>query len=154
MIETVEDLLCFEEGYRADPYYCSEGYPTIGIGTRIGPKGAALVNYQMHWSRDVAYAHLREEVKAIEDKIGGYPWFQRCNGPRRAVLVSMAYQMGVSGLLGFRNTLQLIGAGDYVAAGGGMRQSRWYKQTPARAERHARVMESGTFDAYNAGGRQ
>ena len=117
MIETVEDLLCFEEGYRAEPYYCSEGYPTIGIGTRIGPKGAALVNYQMRWSRDVAYAHLREEVKAIEDKIGAYPWFQGCNDPRRAVLVSMAYQMGVSGLLGFKNTLQLIEAGSYAAAG-------------------------------------
>lgn len=151
MIETVEDLLCIEEGYRADPYYCSEGYPTIGIGTRIGPKGAALVNYQMHWSRDVAYAHLREEVKAITDKIDGYPWFQQCNGPRRAVLISMAYQMGVSGLLGFQNTLQLIGAGNYAAAGRNMRMSKWYRQTPARAERHARVMESGTFDAYNAG---
>ena len=102
----------------------------------------------------MAYAHLREEVKAIEDKIGAYPWFQGCNDPRRAVLVSMAYQMGVSGLLGFKNTLQLIEAGSYAAAGRGMRQSRWYKQTPARAERHARVMESGTFDAYNAGGKQ
>lgn len=151
MIETVEDLLCYEEGYRAEPYYCSEGYPTIGIGTRIGPKGAALVNYQMHWSRDVAKAHLREEIKTIEDKIGAYPWFRQSNGPRRAVLVSMAYQMGVPGLLGFHNTLRLIETGDYAAAGRNMRQSRWYKQTPARAERHARVMESGTFDAYNIG---
>lgn len=151
MIETVEDLLCFEEGYRAEPYYCSEGYPTIGIGTRIGPKGAALVNYQMHWSKEIAKAHLREEVKAISDKIDGYPWFRQCNGPRRAVLVSMAYQMGVSGLLGFRNTLRLIEEGNFAAGGRGMRASKWYKQTPARAERHARVMESGTFDAYNEG---
>lgn len=151
MIETVEDLLCFEEGYRAEPYYCSEGYPTIGIGTRIGPKGAALVNYQMHWSKEIAKAHLREEVKAISDKIDGYPWFRQCNGPRRAVLISMAYQMGVSGLLGFRNTLRLIEEGNFAVAGRNMRASKWYKQTPARAERHARVMESGTFDAYNEG---
>ncbi len=32
------DVLQFEEGFRAKAYHCSEGYPTIGIGTKLGPK--------------------------------------------------------------------------------------------------------------------
>ena len=37
-------IIFFEEGFRAKPYYCSENFPTIGIGRRIGDKFGALPN--------------------------------------------------------------------------------------------------------------
>lgn len=145
---TVEDLLMREEGYRESPYYCSEGYPTIGIGTRIGPKGAPLKQYQIKFSKAVAKLFLSEEIEKIRSSLSGYSWFQSCNTARQAVLISMAYQMGVSGLLQFKNTLRYITDGDYASAGSNMRLSKWYSQTKARAERHIQVMISGNFDAY------
>ncbi len=42
----ITQLLTYEEGYRKLPYLCSEGYPTIGIGKRIGSKGASLDSYR------------------------------------------------------------------------------------------------------------
>ena len=33
-----------EEGFRVKPYYCTEGYPTIGYGRVIGAKGSELPN--------------------------------------------------------------------------------------------------------------
>jgi len=60
----------------------------------------------------------------------------------------MAYQMGVTGLAGFTNTLGMIARGDFAGAAGGMMNSLWARQTPNRARRHAEVMRTGTYDAY------
>jgi len=71
-----------------------------------------------------------------------------CNGPRRDILISMAYQMGVNGLAGFKNTLAMIADGNFSGASNGMLSSLWAKQTPNRAKRHAEVMRTGDMKAY------
>lgn len=144
----VEDMLIFEEGYRSKAYHCAEGYPTIGIGTVLGPKGTPLKYYTLTVSKTVAKAFLREEINRLIDVLRAYPWFQSCNEPRKAVLISMAYQMGEKGLLTFKNTLALIGAGDYSKAADNMLLSKWATQTPERAKRHAEVMRTGSFKTY------
>lgn len=73
-----------------------------------------------------------------------------CNGPRQDILISMAYQMGVKGLAKFANTLAFITAGNYTGAAAGMLTSTWAQQTPARAKRHAEVMRTGSFVAYQS----
>lgn len=148
MIYSIEDILMYEEGYREKPYYCSEGYPTIGIGTRLGPKGAPLSNYEISFSKDIAKAFLKEELNKIKNRLSGYPWFKICNEARRNVLISMAYQMGVNGLLSFKNTLALIANKQFEQAANNMLLSKWAKQTPNRAQRHATVMFTGTTDVY------
>ncbi|ECX3247832.1 glycoside hydrolase family protein, partial [Salmonella enterica subsp. enterica serovar Kentucky] len=71
-----------------------------------------------------------------------------CNPARRDILISMAYQMGVSGLAGFKNTLAMVAEGNYAGAANGMLSSLWAKQTPERAKRHAEVMRTGEMAAY------
>ena len=56
------ELLEYEEGFRAKPYYCSEGFVTIGIGSLIGPKHADLDLYQFTVNREVAEAMLMKEL--------------------------------------------------------------------------------------------
>ena len=62
-------LLNFEEGFSEVPYYCSEGYPTIGIGKRIGPKGAPLSQYQFTVSKSVATVWMSEDVQKVVEEI-------------------------------------------------------------------------------------
>ena len=62
---------------------------------------------------------------------------------RQLVLASMAFQMGVPGLLKFKRTLAATKDGRYLDAAAAMRGSLWYTQTPERAERAASAMESG-----------
>jgi lysozyme len=50
------------------------------------------------------------------------------------VLVEMAYQIGVNGLLKFKKTLALIKQGKYKEASIEMLDSKWAKQTPRRAK--------------------
>lgn len=145
-------ILNFEEGFRSNPYIDSEGFPTVGIGFLIGPKGAAISNYTFSISRAVSDLWLQEVVDDYTSKMQANEVIsaalKQCNPARADVLKSMAYQLGVSGLAAFKNTLGLIAAGNFTDAANAMLDSLWAKQTPVRARRQADVMRQGTYDAY------
>ena len=105
-------LLNREEGYSEKPYYCSAGYPTIGIGKRIGPKGAPLSQYQFTVSKQLAAVWLSEELQQKVTDMSTHAnitaAMAACNDARKAILISMAYQMGADGLAKFTNTLKAI----------------------------------------------
>lgn len=133
-------MLEAEEGRVAHAYPDSMGYLTIGIGRLIDKrKGGRLTDPEIDYllSNDIA-EKTGELARALA-------WFNDLDEVRRNTLIPMAFQMGTAGLLGFRNTLEMVKAGDYKAAGRGMLQSRWAQQTPLRAERMARQMESGVW---------
>ena len=142
-------LLNFEEGYSEKPYYCSAGYPTIGIGKRIGPKGAPLSNYQFTASRQLAAVWLSEELQQKVADMSTHAnitaAMASCNDARKAILISMAYQMGADGLAKFANTLKAVAEQRWGDAANGMLNSAWAKQTPNRAKRHAKQMLTGEW---------
>ena len=142
-------LLNVEEGYSETPYYCSAGYPTIGVGQRIGPKGAPLKLYEFTVSKALAAVWLADKVKETLADMDKYPNIRAamavCNEPRQAILISMAYQMGADGLSKFTNTLKSVATQNWHAAQAGMLASKWAKQTPNRAERHAIQMLTGSW---------
>lgn len=139
----IEQLLEIEEGYREKPYYCSMGYPTIGIGTKIGTKGAPLEQYCFSVSKRVAYAMLNDELASIRSKLVSYRWYTELNTDRQVVIKSMAYQLGIPGLFKFKNMIKALEVKDYDLASIEALDSLWSKQTPARAQRHARVLCAG-----------
>lgn len=145
-------LLNFEEGFRARPYIDTEGYPTVGVGFLIGPKGAAVSNYTFSLSKNVSDMWLQEIVSArltdMKSNSEISAALKQCNPARADVLQSMAYQMGVNGLAAFKNTLAMVAAGNFAGAAAGMLNSKWAKQTPKRAQRHAEVMRTGSYDIY------
>lgn len=142
-------LLNYEEGYSEKPYYCSAGYPTIGVGQRIGPKGSPLKLYEFTVSKPLAAVWLSEKVKETMADMDKYQNIKAamsaCNEPRQAVLISMAYQMGADGLSRFTNTLKSVAAEHWHEAQAGMLASLWAKQTPNRANRHALQMLTGNW---------
>ncbi len=145
-------LLNFDEGFREKPYYDSEGYPTAGTGILLGPKNAPLSYYLFTIPKEVSDVWLADLVSKKTAQMHSAPAIiaalNACNSPRQDILTSMAYQMGVQGLVGFKNTLALIAARNFTGAATGMLSSAWAKQTPERAQRHAEVMRTGTMDAY------
>lgn len=146
------EILNFEEGFREKPYIDTEGYPTVGTGFKIGPKGAPLSHYQFTLPKEASDAWLLSFVertaKGMLDNNVIFLAMNKCNAERQDILVSMAYQMGIAGLAAFKNTLSMIAAGNFTGAAAGMLNSKWAAQTPKRAKRHAEVMRSGTYDVY------
>ena len=138
-------LLKFEEGYCEKAYHCSEGYPTIGIGTKLGPKGAPLSNYTMVVTEHAAKALLDDEVKKIRNELVKCRWYIELDSDRQTIIKSMCYQMGVSGVFKFKKMIAALERGDYNEASLQALDSRWAKQTVARAERHAAVLATGNL---------
>lgn len=140
-VTPVDGLLAWlrvEEGFRAVPYRCTEGYLTIGYGLNLD---AGITREEAEWL-------LRHRVRQTQDAVAAaLPWWGRLDEVRRAVLVAMAYQLkgGVAGLLKFKATLAAVARGDYEGAARQMGKSLWARQTPARARRTAEAMRTGRW---------
>lgn len=151
LIAQVVGVLAHEEGFDPKPYYCSEGYPTIGYGFKLGPKNTPLELYQFEVSQPVAKLWLEELIRKIMADMLRNPTiaaaWNNCTAPRKAVLVSMAYQMGVDGLASFSNALEATRVGNWTVAESELLDSKWHKQTPARAKRHAHQFLTGSWNS-------
>lgn len=145
--ELVAELLAFEEGYRAQAYLCSEGYATIGIGTRLSSvKFIGLEAYDdLEVSMDTAKALLQQEMVKLVKQLNDYTWFYGLDNSRKAIVVSLAYQLGVTGLLKFKMMIKAIREGDYAEASIQMLDSLAARQTPNRFKRQAEVMLTGDY---------
>ena len=140
-------LLALEESFRDEAYHCSEGYPTIGYGQRIGPQHHPLESYQFTLPREVACRWLAFNVSGLITQASYHsviaPAMAQCNLARQSILVSMAYQLGVSGLSQFKKMLVAIENQDWQEAKRQGLDSLWAKQTAKRAERHTQVLLTG-----------
>lgn len=71
--------------------------------------------------------------------------YQALRYPRFGALVNMSFQLGVDGLLGFKNSLALMEEGKYTFAADNMLKSKWAEQTPGRAKRIAAQIRTGVW---------
>lgn len=140
MIKNIEDQLKRDEGNISYAYQDSLGYWTIGIGTLIDKrKGGKL------YPEEISFIFQNRVKIASNGLATKLPWFSKLDDARRGVLINMTFQMGLDGLLAFKNTLKMIELGDYEGASAGMLNSLWAKQTPERAKRLAKQMQSGVW---------
>jgi lysozyme len=131
------DRLKKEEGFKSHPYKDSVGLLTIGYGFNIDPSGPGL-------AEDESEAVLQIKVNKVKAALVlALPWTTELDGARFDVLLDMAYNLGLTGLLQFKNTLEMVKVGNYKGAAVGMLQSRWAQQVGQRALNLAKQMESG-----------
>tara|TARA_R110000824_G_scaffold230696_1_gene418362 strand:- start:405 stop:854 length:450 start_codon:yes stop_codon:yes gene_type:complete len=143
------ELLVREEGFSKTAYCCTAGYPTIGIGWKIGRHNQSLNDFEnMVISRPAAEAQLQNEVFTIELALSKHNWFVDLNEPRQAVITSMAYQMGINGLMKFKRMIAAINIGDWEDAAHEGLDSRWATQTSERAERQMKTLLCGDWSWY------
>jgi len=149
-IEISGRMLKKEEGFKAKPYLCSEGFPTWGYGEKIGDKYEPLPNITT--TEPEAYKKMLAMNSANEKTYLNNPDLYRCyfhlNDARKAVMLSIAYQIGIYGVLKFKKMLGALERADYSAAADEMLNSLAARQTPARWKRNAEQMRSGELNAY------
>jgi len=68
------------------------------------------------------------------------PQFDWLSPVRQAVLIDMCFNLGIRGLLGFKNTLASVAVGKYEQASRQMLESKWATQVKTRAVRLAKMM--------------
>ena len=125
------------EGFRSSAYLDSEGYTTIGIGRLIDKrKGGGISKAEALFLLENDVARF---MKELDQKL---PWWRGLSDIRQRVLVDLSFNLGVPGLLGFKNTLRAIHEGRFEDAAAGMLASKWASQVGARAHRLARMMRT------------
>lgn len=130
-----------DEGKSATVYTDSRGFQTIGIGRLVDARkpGSGL--------RDVEIAFMLQND--IEDRINALiaklPWFGGLNDARKGALLNMAFQLGTEKLMTFVNMLAALRDERFHEAYSHAKESDWAKQTPERAERVARQLETGEW---------
>lgn len=125
------------EGIRLHPYKCSEGYSTIGYGRCLDTKGITLYEAELLLNHDIEAVtlSLRHQVDF---------WYQ-LDYVRQGVLINMAFNIGVAGLLKFKKTLNHVSDGSYELAAIEMLDSKWANQVPKRAKELSEQMATGEY---------
>lgn len=125
-----------DEGFIPYAYQDSLGYWTIGYGTLIDKRGGGI-------PEDVCSILLERHVdSAITQLNKSLPWLKDHSENVQLALGNMAYQLGVSGLLKFKTTLDLIRKKRYNEAADNALKSLWARQTPNRAKRVTDLLRS------------
>lgn len=137
---TIKDQLLRDEGKVPYAYTDSEGYLTIGVGRLIdNAKGGRLRDDEI----DLMLSNDIDDVtRSLHARLD---WFDSLDDARKGVLINMAFNLGVNGLLGFRKTISMIERGDYKGASVEMLDSKWARQVKGRATRLSEQMRTGEW---------
>ena len=126
-----------DEGCKYETYRCSEGYPTAGIGH-------LLTEWDEEYSEPIGTAVSEEQVQkwfekdvqtAINDCKDIFNDFDSLPEDIQHVLINMAFQLGGPRLSKFKRMIAAVEVEDYREMSLEMEDSRWFKQTPNRAQR-------------------
>jgi lysozyme len=136
--ETLVAELIRDEGIIPHAYQDHLGYWTIGIGRLIDKrKGGGIAEHE------AAYLLLNDIAKVQNQLDVNLPWWRELDPVRQRALTNMAFQLGISGLLKFRNSLAAIKAGEWERAAANLKLSLWARQTPTRAGRVIEMFRAG-----------
>jgi lysozyme len=143
MIEKLRAQLKRQEDLSLVPYQCSENHWTIGYGHNLDAHGEHIVpGITKEKAEYLLDMDIQQAIIGCQSRI---PDFEMLDEVRQAVLVNMAFQMGIKGLLEFKNTLAAIAARDWPLAAKEMLNSLWARQTPGRAAELVQMMWTGEW---------
>ena len=100
-----------EEGFVPHVYQDGLSFWTIGIGRLIDKRRGGGITHD-----EALYLLGNDVARITHDLLRRFRWFDGLDAARQAVLVGMAFQMGVQGLLGFQRTLLKIEAPTKMAS--------------------------------------
>jgi len=146
------DLIKLHEGFKEYTYTCPTGHLTVGYGYNLDVNPLNLSHNEIAKyksfgiSKQDADKLLKQMIANLESDLEQHlAWLSKLNAARHAVLIDMAYNLGIKGLLAFKNTLALLERGDYEAAAKEMLDSQWASQTKTRALRDSAIIRTGAL---------
>lgn len=140
--------LRLHEGERLKPYRCTAGKLTIGVGRNLDDRGLTSDEMAYLFSGGItadqsAYLLNNDIDSHWTELLNHLPWVETLDEVRQRVMLDMAFNLGIFGLLTFHRTLGHIKAGNYALASSAMLDSKWARQVGQRARRLATMMKTG-----------
>lgn len=165
------------EGKERYIYKCPAGYWTIGVGRNLETKGLTPDEFRLvfgrgrytddNWevierlkamipdhdnegaplSSEAIDLMLRNDIEYFSNGVSRMVSISQCGEVRFCALVNMAFNLGLAGLGGFRNTLRLFNEKRYDEAADEALNSKWARKdvSEARSSEIATMIDEGEW---------
>ena len=133
----IDKLLTLHEGFKNKPYTDTVGKLTIGIGRNLTDRGLS--------NEEILYLFQNDLKQHTAELERAFPWVALLDPVRKAVLIDMAFNLGIPKLSKFVTTLGHVKEGRYEKASETMLQSLWASQVGSRAQRLSKMMKTGEW---------
>lgn len=135
-----------EEGFRDRVYQCSEGVDTIGYGfnakylskDELALNGGFIEPMGEEVATKILEAKVSKLIKSVDEV---YSWIDNLPEVVKIGIYDMIYQLGIKGFGSFVNTQKYLKLLDYPKAIENIKNSKWAKQTPRRANNLIKRLE-------------
>lgn len=152
-LDEVVQRLVYHEGVKLKPYKDTKGKLTIGVGRCIETNPftyeelKAVGDWEKGITKNAAFFLLRNDIRRVSKECkSNIPFYEELNDGRRYALLDMCFQLGIGGLLGFKKMLAAMSVGNWIEAKEQCLDSKYAREdSPKRAERIARTIETGVF---------
>jgi lysozyme len=132
--ETLQQRIMRHEGFVAFPKIDVAPMYVIGYGHDITETEAKGM-YANGISQSDAQTLLASDIAKCKQEVkNDLPWSQGLSGLKQEILEEMAFQIGIEGLLEFKNMLACAQKGDDAGVAENMLASDWHDETPERCE--------------------
>ena len=134
MIEALKAHLIAREGLRLNPYKCTQGKLTLGVGRNIEDNGITTEEAMYLLTNDI-----NRVIQELENALDYYP-----DLPIKAqlVLADMCFNLGLPTLLNFKKMFKAIEEENWEEAGEELLDSRYAKQVGEGAIYNAQLLET------------
>lgn len=133
----LEQMLARHEGFNGRLYKDSMGLDTIGYGRCIATNPL---------TKDEALYLMQQDIaRARTDLVASFAWFADLDPIRQAALIDLCFNVGISGLLGFKKMVSALAAKDYDSAAAELMNSRYALQVGSRAKELSQMLKTGEW---------
>lgn len=129
------------EGVETHVYKDHLGLETIGVGRCIAPGSLGLSDDEIDYL-------LRNDIDRCEQELDRtFDWYASLDVVRKEAVINLCFNLGLTRLMGFKNALSDMAAGNYESAADNFLDSRWAQQVKGRAVEVTNMIRTGEYDA-------
>ncbi|MGL2715366.1 glycoside hydrolase family protein [Helicobacter pylori] len=142
MILAASFLIVDSEGFSPSIYTDKTEHPTIGYGHNLSV-------YSYEGKRITkAYGFLTDILKENYKALLSYGWYKNLDAMRRMVILDLSYNLGLNGLLKFKQFIKAIEDKNYALAVEGLQKSPYFNQVKKRASRNMEILKLGGCEKH------
>jgi len=133
----VQAYLEWAEGKHNEPYKDTKGLLTVGIGHLLERRYTDAEVDQM----------FRDDLYAVLERCEALPYWNELNDARQAVIISLIFNVGYNGFLGFQKFRAALSRGDYASAADELVDSKRSREDigKARSDAEHQMMRTGEW---------
>ncbi len=135
-------LIVDSEGFSLSIYTDKTRHPTIGYGYNLSV-------YSYEGKRITkAYGLLTDILKENYKALLSYGWYKNLDAMRRMVILDLSYNLGLNGLLKFKQSIKAIEDKNYALAVERLQKSPYFNQVKKRASRNMEILKLGGCEKH------